>query len=203
MDISTWAAFQTAITEADNLLSIHGAVRTGRGRRFKEPSLNRAAVVFAVGAWQTFVEGSVRYFLESMEPDPSHHEDGSRNPDYLAALSAWRVVNAAATNALGRFNTPRADEVRSLYRFVGHDPFSSWAWSTGSHTTTSRATALKLDAWLLVRNAIAHGSGTLPDVDVLNKKPDGTRTLHKKNASSCIQFVRQLVNQTDRGLPVR
>jgi hypothetical protein len=200
VNITTWAAFERAIAEADHLLEFHGARRTGRGRRYNEVSLNRAAVVFAIGAWQTFVESSVDELLRRMKPSPKLYGSGATDPGFLAATAEWQVARSRVRDAVGRFNSPTAENARRLYGSVGHDPFGSWAWTKGTFVTTSADTAAKLSAWVLVRHAIAHGAQRLPDVAVLAKTADGTPTLHKKNASACVQFIRQLVDQTDRGL---
>ena len=59
MTASTRAArerFRAALKPGWDLVEIHKRLSDGPGRRETELSLNRGVVVFAVAAWQTFVE---------------------------------------------------------------------------------------------------------------------------------------------------
>lgn len=189
--------FDQAIKEAENLLSIYEAVRGGRGRRYQEVSLNRAAVVFAIAAWQTFIEEDVKSRLRRMEPDASRYGSPT-DIKYLSARAEWRVVNARVLDVVQRFSSPTAENSRQVYLSVGHDPFQSWSWTVGQHSTTPAEASTRLNEWVTVRHAIAHGSNTLPEVGVLARTASGRPTLRKKNAEGCVSFVRRLAETTSK-----
>lgn len=58
----------------------------------------------------------------------------------------------------------------------------------------------RLNNWLKVRHAIAHGHDDLPDVPMLAKLNNGARLLRRANAEACMTFFERLVTCTDGGL---
>jgi hypothetical protein len=57
--------FARAMSDPHNLVAIHRTTRN-RGRRFREPTLNRAMVVLTAAAWQAFVQDTTMAILSSL-----------------------------------------------------------------------------------------------------------------------------------------
>lgn len=184
------------LEDARNLLLFHSSVRTGRGRRFREVSLNRAAVVLAIAAWQSFVESSVLHRLEALEPLADWYEAGGEDPRFKAAQADYARIRARVVSAVDRFSTPNAENVRSLFLTVGFDPYPHWDWSQSKLHITPESAVKRLNEWVKVRHAIAHGDPALPEVTVISRTSRGVPTLHKKDAQKCITLVNNLAAHT-------
>ncbi|KAF2418095.1 hypothetical protein B2K11_09420 [Microbacterium sp. B35-30] len=65
---------------------------------------------------------------------------------------------------------------------------------------TPAMTEARLDEWLQVRHALAHGHDSLPEVDALLtvrlKKTAGAPWLELKDAEQCVAFLNRLVRLT-------
>lgn len=176
MSLQTQAAldeFDAAMGDPQNLIEIHRSLTQGRGRRFREVTINRAIVVLTVAAWQAFVEDLADAILRTIEPPVA---DPSR--------SAWVLVNALTRGAIGRYSTPDVSNTRSLLANVGFDPQSSWSWGAGHGRSSPADVARRIDEWLRVRHRIAHG-GDLPQVTVISRTPGGAPTLRLADAEGC------------------
>lgn len=167
------AEFDEATVDSQNLVDIHRALNQGRGRRFREVTINRAIVVLTVAAWQAFVEDLAEAVLDTIEPPVA---DPTR--------PAWVLVNALTRGALGRYNTPDVSNTRSLLANVGFDPHPSWVWGFGRGASTPATVSRRIDEWLRVRHAIAHG-GDLPNVAVISRTTAGQPTLRLADAEEC------------------
>lgn len=82
--------------------------------------------------------------------------DGPRPP--LPPLQAWNLVNAQATRAIQLFSTPNAEKTQELLLHTGFDPLPHWIWTVGPEHLTPSLTAERMNRWLKVRHAIAHGT---------------------------------------------
>ena len=90
------------LTDATELDTIHTQLRTGLpGRQYGLASLNRAAVVISVSAWESYVEELMRESLEALRPA-------------APPLGNWPALSAFILGELGRFNTPNAQNVANL-----------------------------------------------------------------------------------------
>jgi hypothetical protein len=179
-------AFTNAMSDPHNLVSMHEHSREGTGRRHRETTLNRAAVVLCVAAWQAYVADTVKAILEDLAipvGQPGHAE-------YL-------VLKGLVSGSLGRFNTPNAYNSRAMLNSVGFDARPSWSFSlTGPNRTYSAARVdTEVDEWLAVRHAIAHGSG-LPNKPVLTGSTQAGATIRKRDTERCIDFFEHLVATT-------
>jgi hypothetical protein len=126
--------------------------------------INRAAVVLCVSAWEAFIEELVRESLEATRPvGPS--------------MGTWPALNASARGAIGRFNTPNTDQVRTLFSdAIGlQDVQSSWSWSRCS-PAQARA---RLQQVMDLRHAVAHGVNPRPPIEsrYASRLPDFFRRL--------------------------
>ena len=90
------------LRDATELDTIHTQLRTGLpGRQFGLASLNRAAVVIGVSAWESYVEELMRESLQALRPA-------------APPLGNWPALSAFILGELGRFNTPNAQNVANL-----------------------------------------------------------------------------------------
>jgi hypothetical protein len=158
------------LTDAVELDRIHTQLRTGLpGRQYGLASLNRAAVVVSVSAWESYVEELMRESLQTLRPP-------------APALGSWPALSTFISGQLGRFNTPNSQNVANLINScLGlADVRISWGWrSCGS----AKAAAL-LDRALALRHEIAHG---------VNPRP----VIHNNYSSGLPGFIRRLARCTD------
>ena len=81
------------LRDATELDTIHTQLRTGLpGRPYGLASLNRAAVVISVSAWESYVEELLRESLQALRPA-------------APPLGNWPALSAFILGELGRFNT--------------------------------------------------------------------------------------------------
>jgi hypothetical protein len=92
------------LLDADELDDAHFRLRTGSpGRQYALASLNRAAVVMSVSAWESYVEELMRESVRALQPA-------------APPLGAWPALNAYVTGLLGNFHTPNQVNVERLIR---------------------------------------------------------------------------------------
>ncbi len=158
------------LLDADELDDAHGELRTGSaGRQYGLASLNRAAVVMSVSAWESYVEELMRESVQALRPP-------------VPALGAWPALNAYAMGLLGNFNTPNAVNVERLIRnCLGlADVQLSWTWQ---NCTSAQAVARLTEA-MTYRHRIAHG---------VNPRP----IIHNNYSSELPYLFRRLARCTD------
>lgn len=202
MDLVQAAAnFRRGIAHADNLVVVHGLAGTGgRGRRVEEVSINRAIVVITVATWQAAVEDMTLACLAMSEPLPGD-----------PFLPAYKVIAGRVKAEVSSFSTPNAENSRKLLQGVGFDPRPQWTWSQmggrGIGPITIRPTEVdsKINAWLKIRHAIAHGDEHLPALDVLqavrsSKTPPADPPLRLVDAKQCLALFKRLAKLSGDGL---
>jgi hypothetical protein len=103
---------------------------------------------------------------------------------------------------LDRFSTPSAKNTRKLLRLVDFDPDPYWTWDR----MKIRQVVGRLQDWLAVRHAIAHGD-VMPKVAVLeavreNKLKFGLDgpIIRVEDARQCTAFIRKLAWATLNGV---
>jgi hypothetical protein len=113
-------------------------------------SLNRAAVVITVSAWESYVEELMRESLRALYPA-------------APPLGHWPALSAFVLGEVGRFHTPNAQNVANLIqRCLGlPNVRASWGWR---NCTSAQAENL-LDQALNLRHQIAHGVNPRPAID--------------------------------------
>ncbi len=195
------ADFRRAIAHADNLVAVHRRAGTGaRGRRVEEVSINRAVVVLTVATWQAVVQDLALACLTLSEP-----------PAGDPFLPAYKVIAGRVNVEVGAFSTPNAENSRKLLQGVGFDPRPHWTWTQrgggglGPVTLRPADVDSKLNQWLRVRHALAHGHEHLPSVDVLQVVRTATGpvtdpALRLVDAEQCLAFFRRLVRGTGDAL---
>jgi hypothetical protein len=177
MSVQTEAAraeFDVAMADAQNLVDIHRDLNLSRGRRFREMTINRAIVVLTVSAWQAYVQDLAKAIVDTVRPATGQPGHG-----------LFVLVKAATDSAVARFNTPNVTNTRNVLVNIGFDPRPLWTWGRGQSRSAPADVAIRVDEWLRVRHAIAHGSD-LPEVSVLSRTPSGVPTLQLRNAEACM-----------------
>jgi RiboL-PSP-HEPN len=158
------------LRDATELDTIHTQLGTGLpGRQYGLASLNRAAIVITVSAWESYVEELMRESLTALRPA-------------APPLGNWPALSAFILGELGRFNTPNAQNVANLiHRCLGLANVRS---SRGWRNCTPAQTQGHLDAALALRHEIAHG---------VNPRP----VIHNAYSNWLPGFVRRLARCTD------
>lgn len=203
MDLADAVAnFHRATRECDNLITIHrGYGGTSAGRREEETSINRAVVVLAVAGWQAIAQDLVLACIDVGRPaagSPLSH-------------SSYNLLSGRLKKEVGDFSTPNAENTRKLLTATGFDPYPCWTWQQhagkgkGLVTWTPSRASDRLNEWLKVRHAIAHGHASLPIVDALQavrdvSNPPVSPRLRLVDAEQCLKFLRRLSKLTTDGL---
>jgi hypothetical protein len=204
MDLADAAAnFVRSTRHCDNLIVVHRESGGSRaGRRDEEISVNRAIVVLAVAAWQAVVQDLTLACVDLSTPGPN---DQMSRATY--SLLAGRV-----RAEVGAFSTPNAQNTRKLLQAAGFDPRPMWAWTQhggrgkGMVTWSPANADDRIDEWLKLRHAIAHGDTVLPAVSALRAvrehpgKPPENPGLRLVDARDGLAFFRRLARLTAGGL---
>lgn len=189
--------FDLALKHCDNIIAVHRSHGgPSRGRRIQEVSLDRAVIVLAVAAWQAAVQDMTTALLDTAKPTGPTHLD----------IARYNVLTGPVRKAIGDFATPNASNTRKLMQSAGFDPRPYWNWVAAGGRGRKRVTwnpsdaDTRLDEWLKVRHAIAHGHEALPVVQALfavrNKGVTSEPTLQLADAEACIVFLNRLVRLT-------
>jgi hypothetical protein len=139
---------EVLLADATELNNAHTRLRTGlAGRQWGLGSINRAAVVLCVSAWEAYVEELIKESIEALRPPGP-------------GLGVWPAMKAAALNEIGRFNNPNVDNtVRLFASCLGlTDVTASWGWQN----CTQAAARDHLAEALRHRHQIAHGVNPRP-----------------------------------------
>lgn len=161
------------LIDAVELDTIHTQLRTGfPGRQYGLASLNRAAVVISVSAWESYVEELMRESLEALRPA-------------APPLGNWPALSAYILGELNRFHTPHAQNVANLLNRCLGLPNVRTAW--GWRNCTAAQAEGRLDSALDLRHEIAHG---------VNPRP----VIHNTYSSSLPGFMRRLALCTDNAV---
>jgi hypothetical protein len=189
--------FDTALVHCDNIVQVHRAHGGGaRGRRTIETSLDRAVIVLAVAAWQAAVQDLTSAILDTARPTGPTPLDVAR----------YDTMMGPVRKAIGDFATPNAEKSRDLMVSAGFDPRPSWTYTIAGGqgrapvTWTPHMVGQRLNEWLRLRHAVAHGHDELPVVQALEAvRLNGVTsdpTLRLTDAEQCMSFVNRLVRLT-------
>ncbi len=199
MDLADAAQnFTRASRHCDNLIEIHqkhGGPK--QGKRDKETTLNRAVVILTVAAWQAVVQDLTYACVDLSTPGPT-------SPN----LAMFNVLAGRVRKEVHEFATPNAENTRKLLTTAGFDPRPHWTWTQPGRNGSQKAHQVeeKINGWLKIRHAIAHGHATLPSATVLQvvrKKPNNPPSdpaLRLTDAKQCLSFFRLLARTTGRAL---
>lgn len=196
-------SFTLATRQCDNLVEVHrGHGGPKKGRRDKEVSLNRAVVVLTVASWQAVVQDMTRAAVEAGTPGAG---------DALSPAT-YSLITGHVAQQIGDLSTPNAQNVRRLMQGAGFDPRPQWTWrqmggqGVGSVEWSPAMAEARIDEWLKVRHAIAHGDAVLPAVPALQAvrhnhgRAPINPTLRLADAEQCLAFFRRLATITMKAL---
>ena len=146
--------FSEQLVLVDQLISIHGKLQTGRGRRHEQDALHRAGVVLTVAAWQAYNE---KVLLEALAAIAANLQDpAAAAPSW--ALQTFNMRRAQLASSVKKFNTPNDVNTRDLYLdSLGFNPWPSWEWPQGRRQWDADEVRRRTNTWVLVRHSIAHG----------------------------------------------
>lgn len=204
MDLNEAAEnFRRATRHCDNLVAVHrGHGGPARGRRDEEVSLNRAVVVLAVASWQAVLQD---YALACVDL-------GRPRPGSPLSPATYDVLAGRVRKEVGDFATPNAQNATRLLVGAGFDPRPCWTWKQhggrgqGMQPWKPADAAQRIDEWLRVRHAIAHGHAELPQVPALQAvrlQPNNAPAdppLRLVDAERCLAFFRRLARLTEAGI---
>lgn len=177
-----------ALGDPHQLIEIHRQLKEGTGRRTLELSLNRSVIVLSVAAWQAYIEEVARALLASLGTPIALTQEGRT----LSAL--WQARNEELDRSIHNYNSPNTENTVRLLASLGFNPKPHWTWGVGGGSVTPGQAGQRLNHWVKVRHAIAHGSA-LPDVPVLSKTKSG-RTVQLRDAETCLEFLQRLARHT-------
>ena len=189
--------FYRARVHCDNIVEVHRAHGGGNlGRRYREVSLDRAVVVLAVAAWQAAVQDMTSAMLDTAAPTSGAALDMAR----------YRIQVGPVRKGIGDFGTPNAKNTRDLMVVAGFDPRPFWTYSImggrgrGRELWTPKMVDDRVDEWLKVRHAVAHGHETMPIVralEAVRQDPNvQSPTIRLVDAEQCVSFFTRLVRLT-------
>lgn len=193
--------FNNALNHCDNLVAVHrGHGGVNRGRRYQEVSIDRAVIVLAVAAWQAAVQDLTTALLDTARPTGPTPIDVAR----------YNALTGFARKAISDFATPNAENTQRLMVSAGFDPKPLWTYTIAGGqgrprtTWTPHMVSVRLNEWLKIRHALAHGHEELPVNQALysvrNAGVTSNPTLVLKDAEACIAFLNRLVSLTSAGL---
>lgn len=156
----------------------------------RDLAINRSIVVLTVASWQGWVETLVG---ESLGHLSTAFESGS---DLESLAPSVGPLIELAEVELRRFSTPDAAGVRRLLMLVSDDPLPRWCFEAAGGSRSPDDVVGRLNDWMRVRHAIAHGAKHLPPVGVLGRTGAGCGSLAHRHAARCIAFYELLVHAT-------
>lgn len=208
MGTQAQASFEDNWTTISHLMSIG---EEGTRTQPQRAAVNRAALIFIVTVWESYVEDVVREAADLMATHCPSFQDlpksvqksivkhitpkqgfGTKSPSgkyaFHVAGDGWRaLLRGFAYDATDgqNFNTPNTKNVRELFTaWMGKDVTESWSWQ---HFATPKA-ADRLDETIVLRGDIVH----------TGQKPDGLSRNWINTYGDA--NIRKLVVRTDRAV---
>ena len=186
-------AFTNQLGLVDQLITIHGRLQSGRGRRHQLDALHRAGVVLTVAAWQAYVEKVLAEGLDAIAADMA--TPAAAAPRW--SVHTFQMRRAAILNLIKKFNTPDDVRVRDLFQdSIGFNPWTRWNWIQGRRNWSVQEVRDRTNGWVNIRHSIAHGFGLPVNLPWL-RDGAGPPRLTLELLQECRRHFVHLVNQTD------
>ena len=180
----------------DQLITIHGRLQRGRGRRHQLDALHRAGVVLTVAAWQAYVEKILIEGLNAIHADMVH----GPNPAPNWARHTFQLRRAEILISIKKFNTPDDVKVRDLFQeSLAFNPWPSWEWRQGPRQWDQQEMRRRTNGWIRVRHSIAHGFELPTDIVWLQDQHHRPR-LTLSLLQECRSHFLHLAARTDNAL---
>lgn len=184
-------SFMNQLGLVDQLVTIHGRLQEGPGRRHQQDALHSAGVVMTVAAWQAYIEKVV---AEAMDVIAEGFDQNS--PAW--AVNAFNLRRAEVNVQIKKFLTPDDVKVRDLCQEVGFNPWAHWAWNKGRRQWTSQDVRDRTNVWVRVRHSVAHGF-ELPNNVPWLRNAAGRARLTLGLLEECRRHFVHLAETTDEG----
>jgi hypothetical protein len=183
---AAWGEFDRAMGDPRNLVAIHRGLNPNRGRRWAEPTINRGIIILTIAAWQAFVEDLAIGILETMRRSVGREQN---------LIGHFQLIEASTKSGVRGLNSPNSFNVLRVFANIGFDPEPRWGCSFGRTQFTPAEVTVRIDEWLKVRHAIAHGDD-LPALSILARTKQGAPTLQRKNAESCMSLFTEVARRS-------
>jgi hypothetical protein len=182
--------FAALIKFVDQLITAHGKIQAGAGRRHEQEAIHRAGVVLVVAAWESYAE---KVLIEAFGTVVVSAAGG---PSWASHI--LKLKEAEVKRTVREFNTPNAENVQRMFQAaLDFDPLPFWSWKSPRRNWNSNEMKERLNAWVKIRHSVAHG-GDLPNVIAWIKAPGtGVPRLNLPLLKECKCFFEQVVDQTD------
>ena len=182
MSSKSFGRFQKNIVGASVLTSHVGNQSLAcSDQSFVDQTYLKAAVAYAVGCWEGYVESAIREFVSKVRVQ-AHRQTWS-------LITQFEIMVDKKTSML---NTPNWEKVRELLiEITGMDVYAGWIWSPKFINQTD--TKEFVDGIISVRHAYAHGFDISADIPGLSA-PGKLDAAYVKDVISCIGF---LASRTD------
>jgi hypothetical protein len=183
--------FSNLIAYVDQLITAHGKIQSGRGRRHEQEAIHRAGVVLVVAAWESYVETVLKEAFASVVAS------AAGGPSWASHI--LKLKEAEVKKAAGEFNTPNAENVQRMFKAaLDFDPIPAWKWRAPQRNWNSNQMKERLNAWVRIRHSVAHG-GELPNNITWIQAPTTHKPrLHLPLLKDCKAFFEHVVDQTDQ-----
>lgn len=142
---------------------------------FIDQTVRKAAIAFAVGCWEGYIEAAIREFVSKVRVQT--------NRKSWSLIAQFEVMVDKKASSL---NTPNWEQTRNfLIEVTGMDPYSSWVWApTFSNQIDTKSF---FDGIMSVRHAFAHGF-SIPAGIVGPATPGMLDGGYVDDAIRCIEF---------------
>ena len=184
------AQFAIQIGYVDQLITIHGKLQSGQGRRHEQDAIHRAGVVMTVAAWETYAE---KVLLEAFAALVASGAGGPNWARHILALKSIEVKEAAAD-----FHTPNGENVQRMFkRALEFDPIPSWNWNAPHRNWNPEEMKTRLNAWVKIRHSVAHGGELPTNIQWIKHPATHIPRLNLTLLRECKRFFEHVVDQTD------
>ena len=195
MRSNSYEEFESLLETVDQLITIHGRLQQGRGRRHQQDAIHRAGVVLTVAAWQTYVEKVILEGFSRVRDQATAPVGGVLPPPW--AVSGIGLRGAVIKKSVSDFNTPNSENVqRILCEAFDFDPWPNWKWHAGPRKWNSNKVCKRTNEWIKIRHSIVH-SVKLPEEYDWIKANNGSPRLTLVLLKDCRRHFQFLASVTD------
>lgn len=173
MASQSYQLFQTAIADAEKLISIFDQLPNQEARQQNEV-LKRAALVMTLTAWESYIEA---FLLEQL----------TKKICGIKGSFAGDFIQKKLDIEIKKLHNPAPEKVKQLsLEFLQYDITEQWRWQNTEPTDARR----QLNMWLNKRGDAVHNACASDDP----KKP---HLVKREDLDKAVRFFKELVRVTD------